>query len=387
MPPTVPHLNSRALAVFLLLALPPLAIGVALVLAVGHDRLGSSYGHHLEQLAQQTAAGVDTYVYRRTLDVSLLARSPELRREAAAASARPFDRAAVDALDKESQQTPTPKAITAMLDNAASRYLADLVAHDRIYRELLLTDSMGRLVAASGLPSDYYQADEDWWTAARGDGRRGQVSLSDVRWDPSARVQAIEIAVPVPAPDSDTLVGILKAVTDSREMLALVRSVQLGDTGSASLLRRDGSIVYDRGAAANSNARFWAADAVQSKMHSERQAGSIGGTYFEASTGDGTPYLVGLADSQLASSYPNVSWVIAVSQARDELLAPMNIVGWYLLVLVAAAAIVVLALALWFSIRLAAPQVDIDMHLVPHPPVAHVGELSSKELPGDRVAT
>jgi hypothetical protein len=65
----------------------------------------------------------------------------------------------------------------------------------------------------------------------------------------------------------------------------------------------------------------------------------------------------------------------------------MNIVGWYLLVLVAAAAIVVLALALWFSIRLAAPQVDIDMHLVPHPPVAHVGELSSKELPGDRVAT
>ena len=150
MTPTVPHLNSRALAVFLLLAAPPLAIGVALVLAVGHDRLGASYGQHLEQLAQQTAAGVDAYVYRRTLDVSLLARSPELRREAAAASARPFDQAAVDALDKESQQTPTPKAITAILDNAASRYLGDLVAHDRIYRELLLTDSTGRLIAASG---------------------------------------------------------------------------------------------------------------------------------------------------------------------------------------------------------------------------------------------
>ena len=384
---TVPRLNSRVLSVFLLLAVPPLVIGVGLVLAVGHQRLSASYGHHLEQLAQQTAAGVDAYIYRQTLDLSLLARSPELRREVALASARPFDESAMDAIDRDWQQTAPSKDMTALLDSPASRYLADLVAHDRIYRELLLTDNVGRLVAASGRPSDYFQGDEDWWKTARSDNRRGQVSLSDVRWDQSARVQAIEIAVPVAAPNSDDLAGILKAVTDSREMLALVGSVQLGDTGSASLLRRDGSIVFGRGAAGNSTGRFWAADAVQARMQGERQAGSIGGTYFEASRNDGTPYLVGLADSQLATSYPNVSWVIAVSQARDELLSPMSVVGWYLLALVAAAAIVVLALALWFSMRLAAPQVDIDMHLVPHAPVAHVGELSSKELPGDRVAS
>ena len=96
-------------------------------------------------------------------------------------------------------------------------------------------------------------------------------------------------------------------------------------------------------------------------METERQAGAIGGTFFDATQNDGTPYLVGLADSQLASSYPNVSWVIAVSQAREELLAPMSVVGWYLLTLVGALAIAVLAFALWLSVRLAAPQVDIDM--------------------------
>jgi len=43
------------------------------------------------------------------------------------------------------------------------------------------------------------------------------------------------------------------------------------------------------------------------------------------------------------------------------------------LLLFALAALVVTGLALWFSIRLAAPQVDIDMHLVDHPEVSHVG--------------
>ena len=232
---------------------------------------------------------------------------------------------------------------------------------------MLLTDAEGRLVAASGRTSDYFQGDEEWWKTAHGDGRLGHGSLTDVRWDRSAGIYAIEIAVPVPAPGSNELAGILKAVTDSREMLALIGSVQLGDTGTATLLRRDGSVVFSRGGAGE-NRRFWAADAVRSRMEAERQAGSIGATYFESSRDDGTPFLVGLADSQLASSYPNVSWVIAVSQARDELLAPMSVVGWYLLALVAALAIAVLAFALWLSVSLAAPQVDIDMHLVPHPP-------------------
>jgi Cache domain len=380
MTPNVPRLNIRAFTVWLLLAVPALAVGVVLVLAFGQARLSTSYAHHLEQLAHQTAAGVDAYVYRRMVDVSLVARTPDLRREAAASSARPLDRHAADVLDQQMHQGPRnpPSAIAALLDSPASRYLRDLVNHDRIYRELLLTDSQGRLVAASNLPSDYFQGDEDWWMAARDDGRRGRVTLSDVRWDQSAHIHAIEIAVPVPGVDTEDLVGVLKAVTDSREMLALVGSVQLGDSGTAWLLRRNGSIVFSR-TVTDPNARFWAADAVKNRMDAQRQSGTIGGSYFEGTAPDGTPQLVGLAESQLGASFPSVPWVIAVAQARDELLAPVRTVGWYLLLLVAALAILVLALALWFSVRLGAPQVDVDMHLVDHPLISHVGELSSRE--------
>jgi hypothetical protein len=376
MAPQVPRLNPRVLTVWLLVALPGLAVGIALVLAFGQARLSDSYAHHLQQLAQQTAAGVDAYVYRRILDVSVVARTPELRRDAAAASARPFDRAATEAIDRQWQAAGgPPKLATEILDTPASQYLRDLVAHDRIYRELLLTDRDGRLVAASNLTSDYYQGDEDWWTTTRDDGRRGRVTVTDVRWDQSARIHAIEIAVPVSAPGTDDLVGVLKAVTDSREMLALVGSVQLGETGTAWLLRRNGSVVFSRHAGPPGST-YWAADLVKSRIET-LQSGSIGGASFEAQGADGVPQIVGLAESQLATSFPNVAWVIAVGQARDELLAPVRVVGWYLLALVAAFAIVVLAVALWFSIELAAPQVDVDMHLVQHPAVSHVGELSS----------
>jgi hypothetical protein len=386
MAPKVPRLNARVLTVWLLVALPALALGVALVLAFGQARLSDSYARHLQQLAQQTAAGVDAYVYRRILDVSVVARTPDVRREAVAASARPFDRKAVDALDAAWQAGGAPpKAVNDLLDTPASRYLRDLVAHDRVYRELILTDRDGRLVAASNVPSDYFQGDEDWWATARDDGRLGRVTVTDVRWDQSARIHAIEIAVPVPAPGSEELAGVLKAVTDSREMLAIVGSVQLGDTGSSWLLRRNGSVVFSRHQVEPGTA-FWAADLVKSRIDALRQTGSIGGASFEATSTDGTSQIVGLAESQLATSYPNVAWVIAVGQARDELLAPVRVVGWYLLLLVAGTAIFVLALALWVSFELAAPPVDVDMHLVRHPDVSHVGELSSTENPNQAPA-
>jgi hypothetical protein len=151
----VPQLNQRVLTVFLLVSLPALVVGTALVLKVGQNRLKDSYGRHLQDVAQQAAAGVDAYVYRRILDVSLLARTPDLRREATAGSTRPFDRAAVDTVDREWQQShQPPRPVAQALETAASRYLADIVAHDRIYREMILTDRQGRLVAASNPTTD-----------------------------------------------------------------------------------------------------------------------------------------------------------------------------------------------------------------------------------------
>jgi hypothetical protein len=367
------HLNRRVLAVFLLVSLPILVFGVALVLMIGQVQLRDSYGRQIEDIARQTAASADAYVFRRLVDVSLVGRASDVRREAAAASAQPMKLEDAQALDKAWTERGAEKERAALLRTTASRYLADIVAHDRIYRELLLTDRYGRLVAASNETSDYFQGDEDWWTASAGADRPPGVSLTDVRWDDSSRTYAVEIAVPVYEPDSEVFAGILKAVVDSRELLATVGGVQLGATGQAALLRENGSIVFCR-QTSDPSARFFAVDALRDRIGGLLGEDTQAGAHFQAIGPDGTPQVVAVAASQLRRSYPNVAWIVAVSQAEAELLAPTRRLGWYLLLVVALTIVAMFGAAAYMSMRLAAPQLAEDLRLVEHAKVSHVGD-------------
>jgi hypothetical protein len=367
------RLNRRVLTVFLLVSLPILVFGVALVLMIGQVQLRDSYGRQIEDVARQTAASADAYVFRRLVDVSLIGRVADIRREAAAASAQPMNMEETLALDKSWAERGAEKERAALLRTPASRFLSDIVGHDRIYRELLVTDRYGRLVAASNETSDYFQGDEDWWKASAGADRVPGVSLTDVRWDDSSRTYAAEIAVPVYEPDSQVFAGILKAVVDSRELLATVGGVQLGATGQAALLRENGSIVFSRHTS-DPNARFFASDGLRERISGLIAAGPQSGVHFQATGPDGTPQIVAVAASQLGRSYPNVAWVVAVSQSEAELLAPTRKLGWYILLVVALTIVAMLAAAAYMSMRLAAPQLEEDLRLVEHAKVSHVGD-------------
>lgn len=365
------RLNRRVLTVFLLVSVPILIFGVALVLTIGQARLRDNYGRQIEDVARQTAASVDAYVFRRLVDVSLVGRSPELRRVAAESTATPLKMPDVQALDRSWAEHGASKEKAAMLRTPASRYLADLVAHDRTYREMLLTDRFGRLVAASNETSDYFQGDEDWWTSAAAADHAPGASLTDVRWDESSRTYAVEIAVPVYEPDSEVFTGILKAVVDSRELLAIVGGTQLGTTGDAMLLRDNGSVVFSR-QTSDPNARYFAVDDLRASMPA-LAAGPQAGVHFRASTPDGLPRMVAVASSQLSRSYPNVAWVVAVSQSENELLAPIRRLGWYMLLVVVLTIVGMFGAAAYMSMRLAAPQLQEDLVLVEHSQVSHVG--------------
>ena len=369
----VPRINRRVLVVFLLVGIPLLALGILFVLAQGQARLSDSYGRHLGEVAQQAATAVDGHLNRAQISVFMLARTPTLRQAVSDANRLPLDMAEVGRLDTLwSTDAPLPAAAATLLRSPAARYLADVSAQDPIYAELLLTDRHGRLVAASNRVSDYFQADEDWWTAAFDGGVRGRIIASDVRWDASARRHAIEISVPVAEPDSEDLGGILKVVTDSREMLGLIIGLRLEGTGEAMLLRDDGTIVFSPHVLA-SDERFYAAD--QFRRHAVvLRAGSPEQTaFFRAPAPNGETFVIGLAPSLLAATHPHLSWTVAVMQSEAELLAPVRALRGYLLAVFALSAVSVLTLALWFSMRIARSPVGADMHLVPHPPVMHVG--------------
>ncbi|HXW08712.1 MAG TPA: cache domain-containing protein [Vicinamibacterales bacterium] len=371
----LPAINARVLTVVLLVALPVLVVGTAIVISIGQSRLHQTQSVRLAQVAEYTAAAVDAYVFRRILDASILARVPEIRRAAAEGNTSPFDPARTLELDQQWQADQKAASTqSGLLANPASAFLIDLIRHDPVYREILVTDRSGRLVAASNITSDYYQADESWWTQSFDDGR-GRVTVTDVRRDDSAGIYAFEIAVPVPAPDREEMAGIVKIVADSREMLAGIGGLELGSTGQATLVRPDGSIVFSR--SPNSEGRrYFAAELLRQRLEGAAQQNEPTGTIvLTAHDTDETRRLVAIAPTQLSRNYAELQWMVALSAEQDELLAPFRSLVWYLGLTFALTAIAVLCIALWFSLRLAAPPIDpeVDLHLVDHVPVERIG--------------
>lgn len=369
-------INYRALTTLLVVALPVLAIGSFLVLESGRARLRDAFGLKLAERAEQSASAIDAYVYRRIVDVSTLARIPEVRSEAASGDARPIS-AAVNAEMDRAFATHNVKrpAIAAILNTTASRYFADITRQDPIYREILLTDRAGRLVAASNLSSDYDQSDEDWWKHVMADPTRGEATISDVRWDDSARTYAMEIAVPV-ADKDERPAGVLKVVGDIREMLVSVAGMDLGRGGNAMLVRRNGSIVFSR-EAVEPSARFFAADRLKERLDAGAAVSGPERLFFTASAPDGAEQVVGVATSQLASTYPHLPWVVVAWQPESELLGPVQSQYWSLLLVLALTVLGVLGAAFWFSLKLAQPAVETGMALVPHPPIHRVADEES----------
>ena len=376
MPHRLHGINYRALTTLLLVGIPVLLVGSFFVIERGRAQLRDGFGERLAQRAEQSAAAIDAYVYRRIVDVSLLARVPAVR-AIAAGSVRPatpapqlaeFDRlfAAIDL------KAPI---VTQVLGNAASRYFTDITRQDPIYRELLLTDREGRLIAASNLTSDYNQADEDWWRRVMTE-TPGQATVSDVRWDDSARTYAMEIAVPVPADDGRPA-GVLKAVADIREMLASVAGIHLGGGGEAMVVRHNGSVVFSRNAV-DPRARFFASDRLQRGLAAQRERAEGPLRFaFSATDGSGVDHVVGVATCQLAATYPHLPWAVVTYEPSDVALAPVNSLFRSLLLVLALTVLCVLALAFWFSMKLAARPLETEMALVPHPHIARVAEEES----------
>lgn len=369
----VPHLNVRVFTVLVFVSLPLLAVAAALVLGVGQAQLRDSYGTQLTQVAEQISAGIDAYLFRRILDVNVMAKVPAIQ-DVAAASVAPVDNAKLAALDLEWRTSSAGVARRlGLLDNLAGRYLQNVTRDDRIYREIFVTDRAGRLVATSNATSDYYQADEDWWKAAFDDGNRGRAYVGDVAWDESAKAFVIAIAMPVHATVEGPLVGILKVVADAREMLAPAAGLQFGKTGEAWLLRTDGSVVYSRRNLAP-KAQFFAVDLLRPRLEAYKAGTLQLPMTLSARDGEGRNQVIAVAATQLGLSYPDLNWLVAMTQAEEEVFAPVRAQFWRMLGVFGLVAALVMAVTAWFSLRLSMPTIEPSLHISDHPEVAHIGD-------------
>ncbi|MBN2304579.1 MAG: GAF domain-containing protein [Anaerolineae bacterium] len=128
-----------------------------------------------------------------------------------------------------------------ILFHASSRKLLDIQQDFPAHVEIFATDRMGALVLATGLTSDFYQADEAWWQAAWNDGQGAVYIDSDISYDASANVYSVIIAVPIM--DDGVPIGIMRSTYDIAALQQAVTAVTLGETGHAALINAQAEIL------------------------------------------------------------------------------------------------------------------------------------------------
>ncbi len=120
----------------------------------------------------------------------------------------------ISRLDKKWQQTEgIDDFIKPFITNDTALFLVAFQDENDVFSEIFVTDKKGVIIGETNKTSDYYQADEDWWTQTYNEGK-GKDFFGEIEYDESSRSEAIPIHVPILDPDSKEVIGVIKAVCD-----------------------------------------------------------------------------------------------------------------------------------------------------------------------------
>ncbi|MEE8394206.1 MAG: histidine kinase dimerization/phosphoacceptor domain -containing protein [Rhodospirillales bacterium] len=110
------------------------------------------------------------------------------------------------------------------------------------YGEIFVTDRRGATVAMTKPLTDFYQADEEWWSEAFNMGK-GSVFIDDRGYDSS--VNSVVVGVVVPVKDKGEITGILKINYQVDDILNIVSQTQGEKQTKVILARSRGTIIMD----------------------------------------------------------------------------------------------------------------------------------------------
>lgn len=154
-----------------------------------------------------------------TSDIAALASDPVLidAIKAQNAISGSYDQAKIDALDAQWRaevDAASKPLIDATLGNAASMYLSG-VQEEAMgkYTEIFAMDAKGLNVAQSTLTSDYWQGDEDKFSASFGAGANA-VHIGEIEQDESTQAFQSQVSIPISDPATGALIGAITVGVD-----------------------------------------------------------------------------------------------------------------------------------------------------------------------------
>jgi signal transduction histidine kinase len=110
----------------------------------------------------------------------------------------------------------------------------------RVYGEAFVTNKYGANIAQTGKTSDYYQADEKWWQAAKDKG----FFVGEVEYDESAGVWTMPFGVRIDDNEGNFL-GVIKAIPHVQEIISEIElTTRKYQTTQLKLLTSNGQLIY-----------------------------------------------------------------------------------------------------------------------------------------------
>ncbi|MBU1006153.1 MAG: HAMP domain-containing protein, partial [Candidatus Omnitrophica bacterium] len=188
----------------------------------------------------------------------------------------------------------------------------------RVFVEMFITNKYGVNVAQTGKTIDYYQADEEWWQAAKRDG----VYVSDAGYDESSGVYSVDICAEI-KDDGGNFLGVMKAVLNIKDAIGILKEFEpeglhkSHKTMQVKLLTKEGNVIY-------SSEKFRIFESVVPELLAKILYDKKDGSYFieKSDYTNGKKELFSYAYSKGYRNYKGLGWILIVTHDTEEVFSP-----------------------------------------------------------------
>jgi Cache domain len=367
------RISLQKLLIGLILVIVPLSFFGLYLTSEADTSLERTTGAHFKSIAQTEGTATSQFINDRVLEVATLARSPAVADAIAAAqrSRKGLGDALITARVGKVESTweapqvdPLVKKILSSPTSQVLRYQRE--AEPRILK-ILVADETGATVAATDKPLHYVQPNEVYWRAVYGEGRGG-IYVSEIRYDDQTKANYLEIGVPVLEEGTHRFIGAVNALVDISSLLSRFQGEEIGQTARIMLVQDNATVIsapnMDPSLRLKADEYATVRDVLGTPQG--RQAG-----YVVASMRAGNR-IVGFADSGLKRTYPNLGWLILVSQDEREALAALLGLGHFAVVMVVLALLMLTLLTVYFFLHRRQRFEDLEVQAAEEPPTSGV---------------
>jgi len=353
------HIDFRTFFILMLVAVIPLLVGTWWLFRSFEAAYLERMGVDLSGIADTAFAAVNSYLQNQIMETAALTEVPVLRESVNRANqdlSRDLNevRKAIPKTETAwASMGPQSPKVKEILGNSASEFLRRYIAVNKFYRQVIVTDFFGRLVAATEKPSRYYYALDEWWREAYGDGSRGAVFIGNVRYDGNSRSYIMDMAQPMITANGG-VEGMIRVVLDTQPIHALIGSIQSDPGMSVALIHARGDIISAPGYSSLEFRTYPATLEILNARDRERRS-------FISSEEPLSVY--GLSQRGFAEIFPHLNWLVVASSGVKGLLGPLAQLRNYFIALLLGVFLAAFMVTLMLSHVESRPIIEEDPHL------------------------